>query len=567
MKRISLITLVVVLLTFVITTDAYGVPNRNPQTSHDVAITHISAPSSCVQGDTLHLIVNVENQGSHKETLEVKLTDTTDGKIMGSKSVTLSAAGKGGIDKVADLVFTGETKGTQYFGCYVYHADVNGDGYDDLLVTASRYGYKQGRAYLYYGGTDMDNKADKVFTGEKSGDYFSEGSYLADLNSDGYDDVILGAFCYNNDQGRVYIYYGSPDMDERADVIINGEPGVAGGFGRTCTAGDVNGDGYEDLFIGAIKYLNRDYKGRIYLYYGGNPMDTTCDLILTGENIGDVFSWRMDASGDVDGDNFCDLLTGTRWWPKSAPSGGDEIGRAYLYYGGDPMDDVCDVIFTGENSGDHFGVGIEVADVDNDGHDEVIIAARGHPSKTFRGRVYLYWGKTKESMSNTADLTFHGEGGVDAFGGDDIEVGYVDDDDYGDIVINAYGWPDNDCKGRAYLFYGNTKADMDTDCDLTFTGEETQSARMHSTIGDFNNDNYGDLVIGGWRWNNAQGRVWLYYGRPGDSTEVKFDWDNTRASTGKHTLKAEVVPVAGEEDTADNTMTVTVNVKSKVREK
>jgi len=518
----------------------------------------MSAPSNCVQGDTVPVVITIENQGNHDEAFEVTLTDTTDGKEIGRRLVKLSGGGEGGIDEVADLIFTGESPGPQQFGNYVYHGDVNGDGYDDLLVTASRYNECQGRAYLYYGGMDMDVSADMVFTGENAGDYFSEGGYLGDVNGDNFPDVILGAFGYNSRQGRVYIYYGGPDMDENPDVTIDGESGVVGNFGRTCTAGDVNGDGYEDLFVGAIGY--NAGRGRIYLYYGGDPMDTGCDLNLTGENTGDVFSWMMDASGDVDGDNLCDLLTATRHWPKSAPSGGDRVGRAYLYYGGDPMDGICDVTFTGENNHDEFGSGIEVGDVDNDGRADIFVGARRYNRS--RGRVYLYWGKAKASMSDDVDLTFEGESNQIAFGGDDIAVGYINNDDYGDIAICAYGWPNNENKGRSYLYYGNNQGSMDTTCDHTFSGIDNGAMRQFMTIGDFNNDSYGDFVVGGWGYNNSQGRVWLYFGGPANcSTDVAFNWDTTKASTGEHTLKAEIVPVAGEKDTADNTQTATVNVK------
>jgi len=493
MKRLHLITLVIILSAFIITADAYGAPNRKPEKSHDVAVTNMSAPSNCVQGDTVPVVITIENQGNHDEAFEVTLTDTTDGKEIGRRLVKLSGGGEGGIDEVADLIFTGESPGPQQFGNYVYHGDVNGDGYDDLLVTASRYNECQGRAYLYYGGMDMDVSADMVFTGENAGDYFSEGGYLGDVNGDNFPDVILGAFGYNSRQGRVYIYYGGPDMDENPDVTIDGESGVVGNFGRTCTAGDVNGDGYEDLFVGAIGYN----AGR---------------------------------------------------------------GRIYLYYGGDPMDGICDVTFTGENNHDEFGSGIEVGDVDNDGRADIFVGARRYNRS--RGRVYLYWGKAKASMSDDVDLTFEGESNQIAFGGDDIAVGYINNDDYGDIAICAYGWPNNENKGRSYLYYGNNQGSMDTTCDHTFSGIDNGAMRQFMTIGDFNNDSYGDFVVGGWGYNNSQGRVWLYFGGPANcSTDVAFNWDTTKASTGEHTLKAEIVPVAGEKDTADNTQTATVNVK------
>ena len=83
------------------------------------------------------------------------------------------------------------------------------------------------------------------------------------------------------------------------------------------------------------------------------------------------------------------------------------------------------------------------------------------------------------------------------------------------------------------------------------------------TIGDFDNDGYGDLVVGGWGYPNGakQGRVWLYYGGPSKCTGGIFDWDTTNASIGKHTLKVEIPPVLGEQNTEDNVKTVTIEVK------
>ena len=431
----------------------------------------------------------------------------------------------------ADLIFDSPVPGTQYFGNYVYHGDVNADGYDDLLVTASRFNECQGRAYLYYGGQDMDTTPDIIFTGETVGDYFGEGSWLGDVNGDGCTDVILGALGYNEDQGRVYIYYGGANMDNVPNVVIDGEPEVAGGFGRTCTTGDVNGDGYEDLFVGAIKYPNGTYQGRIYLYYGGVPMNTDCDLTITGEKSGDVFGELIDASGDVDGDKLCDLLTAAHFF--SLPSDGRKRGRpspgvrnrgrAYLYYGGNPMDGTCDLFFTGENSQDEFGSGVELGDLDRDGYADISIAARTY--NEYSGRVYFYWGKARMSMNARADLLFEAESRLSAFGGDDIEVGDIDGDGYGDIAITSYAYPNNIGSGRVYLYRGNTQADMSTNCDRTITFPGKANLAQFMTIGDFNNDGYGDLVVGAWGYpdDEKQGQVWLYYGGPSKCTGATFN--------------------------------------------
>ncbi len=521
---------------------------------HDIRIGGVSAPTSCVQGETISIRITIENPGDYAESVRLAVNDSTDRREIGKRTIDLLAGGE------ADLIFDSPVSGLQQFGQYVYHGDVNGDGYDDLLVTASRFNEYQGRAYLYFGGTDMDTSADIIFTGEAVGDYFSEGGWLGDLNGDGHPDVILGALGHDNKRGRVYVCYGGPDIDAKADLTIDGEPGIVSNFGRTCTSGDVNGDGYEDLFVGANRYSD-DYTGRIYLYYGGESMDTDCDLILTGENPGDVLGWMIDASGDVDGDGLCDLVAATRWWPRSAPSGGNAIGRAYLYYGGAPMDAVCDVTFTGEHPGDDFGSGLEVADVDHDGRAEIFVGARGYDK--YSGRVYMYWGKERKSMTNRVDVLFEAESRLSAFGGDDIEVGDIDADGYRDIAIAAYGYPNNASSGRVYLYHGLPQARMNPDYDRAITFPGRTNFVQFMTIGDFDNNGYGDLVVGGWGYPDGanQGRVWLYYGGPSKCTGTTFKWDTTNASIGKHTLKVEIPPVPGEQNTDDNIKAVTIEVK------
>jgi len=560
MKRISLITLTVILSAFVITADAYGAPKRSPEPSRDVAVTNMSAPSSCVQGDTVSVVVNVENQGDSSEEVHVTLTDVTNGLEIGSKPVTLLA---NGMDEVADIIFTGETPGKQQLGNYLYAGDVNADGYDDLLVAGvSRYNDCQGRVYLHLGGPNMDNLPDKILTGDKPGDYLGQTTSIGDVNGDDYPDVIVGAPGYNNFQGCVYVLFGGTSMDDVPDLIIRGKKGTSDRFGRTITVADVNKDGFVDVFITA-DYANSK-RGQVFLFYGGNPTDAVVDKTFDGEDENDRFGLRMTAGGDVNGDGYDDVIIGAEYAPN-----GNAKGKAYLFYGapGISMDRNPDKIFIGEANGDRFGNVQLLADIDKDGFADVLIGAP-HLNRC-KGRAYLYWGDTEANMNVNADVIFTGEGGRAKSGlGDYIVCGYFNNDDYLDIVIGAYTYYNYDKRGKVYIFNGNRRLDMDAICDFTLVGEDKGSRFGNMlAVGDFNGDDSDDLAVGGWGYNDAQGRCWLYYGNPNDSTQLRFNWNTIDASPGKHVLRTTIAPVAGEEDTADNSRTLKVNVKSKVKEK
>lgn len=423
------------------------------------------------------------------------------------------------LDTKPDLILTGPTESYTQYGNYARFGDVNGDGYEDLLVAGAwHYNKKQGRLYLYYGGRNMDDKPDKIFTGENLGDGFGAEAYLADVNGDSYADVVTGAAEYNNQQGRVYIFYGGPDMDETADIVIDGEAGTHGFFGHTITAGDVNNDGYKDVIASAVFYNNN--KGRVYLFFGGNPMDTTADVIFDGESEKDHYFGRdinnPKMVGDVNGDGFGDLLISSRYWNYWGGANGQ--GRARLYYGGPgtSMDAIPDKVFTGENRKDDFGCSGCIFDVDNDGFDDVIIGARGYNDP--QGRVYLYWGGV--DMDTVPDKVFNGEPGVSGWFGGGLDAGDVNNDDYGDIVVAAPFYSQNPWSGRAYLFYGGTKESINTTCDKVFTlPTEKKNGSQHVALGDIDNDKCLELAIGGPEYNNSQGRVWLYDNKPSGSTD------------------------------------------------
>jgi len=249
--------------------------------------------------------------------------------IIGAKGYSSSTGkaqiflGGSSMDNVADVTMTGESV-NNLFGVQVSSArDVNGDGFEDVIVGAVSYNLGTGRAYVFYGGVTMNNVADVIMTGESSTDYFGQSvSVAGDVNGDGYSDLAVGASGYNSSSGRCYIFYGSPVMNNASDVIMNGEF-TSEYFGESVSgAGDVNGDGFDDVIVGASGYDN--YKGRGYIFYGSPAMNSVADITMTGENSFDYFGFSVSDAGDVNADGKDDVIAG-------AIGNNSGAGKAYIY--------------------------------------------------------------------------------------------------------------------------------------------------------------------------------------------------------------------------------------------
>jgi hypothetical protein len=143
--------------------------------------------------------------------------------------------------------------------------------------------------------TEEDPEGDafqrKIFNGLGINNYFGYSVASAgDVNGDGYDDIIVGAYGYNSNTGRAYLYYGGLIMNTVADMVFTGEA-PDGWFGfSVSTAGDVNGDGYSDVIVGQDAYSA--YTGRAYIFYGGPVMDNNADVTMTGNSIYDSI-WNV----------------------------------------------------------------------------------------------------------------------------------------------------------------------------------------------------------------------------------------------------------------------------------
>ena len=188
--------------------------------------------------------------------------------------------------------------------------DLNGDGYNDFVINTA-YFVDDYRVEIYYGGKDKKNYDTPDLTITNNGWYYGFGgrSIIGDLNGDGYDDLVISAPNDDYDaHGRVYIYFGGKDMDTECDVFLEGkEPFDM--FGKSVSiVGDVNNDGYDDLLVGAPQFLAEDKPGKAYLFFGGEEIgfDNSVEFVGT-DSINASYGTSVSGLGDINNDGFKDF--------------------------------------------------------------------------------------------------------------------------------------------------------------------------------------------------------------------------------------------------------------------
>lgn len=280
-------------------------------------------------------------------------------------------------DSLPDFVLEGAA--LDGFGNSVSSAgDINDDGFGDIIIGASRYNSFAGRAYIYFGGTNFNNVPDLILYGENSNSNFGkEVSDAGDVNADGYDDVIVGAHTYSNGQGKIYIYYGAQYMNNDPDVVFTGvNSGLLGC--SVSTAGDVNGDGYDDIIAGEYGYLGSI--GRAHILFGGSSMNGAPDVTMTGVVNTNWFGYHVSNAGDINADGYSDVVVGA--------VGADE--RVQIFYGGASMDNQFDYEFVLGPQEVALGYNVSFAgDLNNDGASDVIFGAQAGAAYVFLGRSMI----------------------------------------------------------------------------------------------------------------------------------------------------------------------------------
>ena len=396
--------------------------------------------------------------------------------------------------------FTGYTSGDRYGYSVASAGDVNNDGYNDIIVGAPYFNGpapSAGRAYIYYGGQNVNSVPDvTLICYDANSGFGSSVASAGDINGDGYSDVIVGASFYNNYTGKAYIYLGGASMNNTPDLAINGDT-ISDQLGcSVSSAGDINADGFSDVLIGVSGADSS--KGKVYVLLGGVSLNNVPDIILYGENANDFFGCSVAGGGDLNNDGFTDVIAG-------ASSFDSNKGRSYIFFGGTNMNSIPDAVLTGRNTNDVFGMSVAFAgDVNGDMLDDVIIGAPGYSTQT--GAAYIYFGGT--FMDSTADLIVYGENSSDYFGSSVSATGDINGDGYSEIMSGASSH--NNFAGKVYIYYGGSSPDAVP--DMTINGESSFSYLGISiaSAGDMNGDGFSDILAGAIGVNLFTGKAYLY---------------------------------------------------------
>ena len=394
-----------------------------------------------------------------------------------------------------------------------------------MIVGSRRYQstvYREGVAMLFHGSPGGVGAWPLWTTGsgQSGARYGSSVASAGDVNGDGYADVLVGAEEYTNDysgEGRAYLYLGSPiGLSGLPDWTFDG--GQKGAFLGTAvaSAGDVNGDGYDDVIVGARLYSG-DYnnEGAAFIFYGSpDGLSPAPDLVLLGGRAGATFGHSVASAGDVNGDGYDDVLVGAPQYSDGLPA----AGAAFLFYGSPAgLNPTPGWTFVADQAGVRLGTSVAgVGDLNGDGFADVVVGAPLYDDGLLEnaGAVWVFLG-SPAGLDPTPHQILTGDVPGSQFGYSVAPLGDVSDDTFADIIVGApYLSDDQFAEGAALIFCGSPSGLIPTPAWRGF-GNKAETLYGHSvaSAGDVNGDGLPDFAVGAPTHRISRrivGRAYLY---------------------------------------------------------
>ena len=335
---------------------------------------------------------------------------------------------------------------------------------------------------------------------------------IMDLNGDDVGDLVVGvpyASAYGlKDAGAVMIYMSSGGVPMSSLLVINGTT-VEELFGWCVSnVSDVNGDGWSDLAIGAPNAdpEERVDAGNVSILYGWSGFDGVANITINGETAGEMFGFSIAAAGDIMVDGMDDIVVGSPFHGSGAMT---EAGRVNMFYGGNPMNNVSDRVFTGAAGYAHFGWAVAGGvNIDQDATVDMVVGA---PDLAPAGAAYIY---RNLDRANPTVSVVTGKATGDKFGSAVTIMTDLNGDTFGEVAVGA---PFNDDKGTdagsVAILLGGSK--FNTAVDVTLWGSPNEWFGWSIASGGIHQDGYSDLLVGAPNSllnATSVGRAYAYFG-------------------------------------------------------
>ncbi|MBN1249745.1 MAG: FG-GAP repeat protein [Anaerolineae bacterium] len=415
--------------------------------------------------------------------------------------------------------------------------DVNGDGIQDLLIGApngtspATSATSEGVVFVFYGspsGLPSEGDPDQILSWGENGAEF--GYAIAggeDMNNDGIADVLVGAPGYkpagqNGKYGAVFLYYGSETgLSTSPDWTFAGAQKESRLGQAVSFAGNLNGDDWDDIIVGAPAYEPDALGGAAFVFYGGptGPITQTMETLSIGQK-GARFGEAVSGVGDVNGDGFADVAIG-------APNYDNTLineGAVFLYHGatGAINTTVAWQDFGGQEDALYGRAVNSVGDVNGDKLKDIAMSAPYYDGKfADQGLVRVFHG-SDQGLSPSSNWSFKLSQAFARFGTALSSAGDVNGDGYGDLIVGApsYGMDEvgqaNDLSEPALIFLGSASGIGDYWAWRLEEGQAvTDFGSSVGTAGDINSDGLDDVLVGapGFKIDGQQcGKAFLYLG-------------------------------------------------------